>query len=149
VSGLKTVERPTTLLPRADWPTAWLPDEFAGLFRRLLGAGPEMESREWPFHSAFTVEEGDRETVLRAELPGFAPGEIAVEVRGDVLTVEAEHKEGEGKEAGRSYAHVKRAVALPSAVEPAGIEAAYRHGVLEVHLPHKAEAIGRRIEVKG
>jgi HSP20 family protein len=108
-----------------------------------------METRAWPFHSAFTVEEADRETVLRAELPGFAPEEIAVEVRGDVLTVEAEHGEGEGKEAGRSYAHVKRSLALPAAVEPAGIEAAYRHGVLEVHLPRKAEALGRRIEVKG
>jgi HSP20 family protein len=148
MSALKPIERPTALLPRTEAPPAWLPEEFATLFRRLFTGWPVMETQEWPFHNALTMEEGEKEMVLRAELPGFAPEEISVEVRGEELTIEAEHKEGEGKEAGRSYAHVKRTLALPSTVEPANIEAAYRHGVLEVHVPRKPEAVGRRIEVK-
>lgn len=37
---------------------------------------------------------------------------------------------------------------LPPEVELEKVEAVYRNGVLEVHLPRKPEAVGRRVEVK-
>src|ERR1700683_5291333 len=69
-------------------------------------------------------EEGDgTEVVVRVELPGFELEEVKVEVVGESLTVEAEHKEPvekkEGKEkekVERGYAHVKRMVTLPPEV---------------------------------
>jgi len=39
-------------------------------------------------------------------------------------------------------------VTLPTGVDVAGIEAFYRNGILEIHLPRTAEACGRKIEVK-
>jgi len=39
-------------------------------------------------------------------------------------------------------------VTLPPELELEKVEAIYRNGVLEVHLPRKPEVVGRRIEVK-
>jgi len=95
------------------------------------------------------MEEKDKEVVVRVELPGFAPEEVKVELFGERLTVEAEHREPEKKEKReRKYAHVKRELTLPSDVEREKTEAVYRNGVLEVHLPRKPEVVGRRVEVK-
>jgi HSP20 family protein len=97
----------------------------------------------------FETEEREKEVVLRAEMPGFEPGEIEATFRGNELTVRAEHAEpaeGEAKE--RRHARVERTVTLPPGVEPEKAEARYRSGVLEVHLPRTPEATPRRIEVK-
>jgi len=96
------------------------------------------------------MEEKDKEVVVRVELPRFEPSEVKVEMLGEWLTVEAEHKEAAEKEekTERSYAHVKRMVTLPTGIEAEKVEATYRNGVLEVHVPRKPEAAGRRIEVK-
>jgi len=86
------------------------------------------------------------------ELPGFEPTELKVELLGERLTVEAEHKAEkaeEGKErTEKVHAHVRRTVTLPPDLELAKAEAVYRNGVLEVRVPRKPEAAGRRIEVK-
>ena len=89
--------------------------------------------------------------MIRFELPGFEPAEVNVDLIGDRLTVEAEHKTEDKKEEGRNgrtYAHVKRTITLPPDVELDKMEAIYRNGVLEVHVPRAPEAVGRRIEVK-
>jgi HSP20 family protein len=143
-----------TVAPLPTWeePLGWLRSEMAPLFHRLLTTLP---TEEWPYRWGLTTDEKETEVVVRAELPGFTPEEVKVEVMGDHLTVEAEHKEikeakgeKEAKEAERVYAHVKRVVTLPPEVELAKAEATYRNGVLEVHLPRKAEAMAKRIEVK-
>jgi len=93
----------------------------------------------------------DKEIIVRAELPGFEPAEVRVELLGEVLTVEAEHREAAEKTAEaaeRTYAHMRREITLPAGVEAERIEATYRNGVLEIHLPRTPEAVGRRIEVK-
>lgn len=145
--------RTTAPLPRAETPFGWMPEEFGGLFNRLFTGWPVMETPEWPHWWGLTTEEKEKEVVVRAELPGFTPEEVKVEVKGELLTVEAEHKEVPEKEKGkekaeRTYARVRRVVTLPPEVEPEKAEAVYRHGVLEVRLPFKPEAVGRRIEVK-
>jgi len=145
-------KRETALLPRTETPFGWMPEEFEKLFTRFLTTWPVMETPEWRYPWGVTTEEKEKEVVVRFELPGFAPEEVKVEVVGELLTVEAEHKEkGKEKEkekAERAYAHVKRMVTLPPEVELEKVEAVYRNGVLEVHLPRKPEAVGRRIEVK-
>jgi len=139
-------------LPRAETPFRWLPEEFETLFNRFITGWPVMETPEWPYRWGLTIEEKEKEVVVRVELPGFTPEEVKVEVTGERLTVEAEHKEPEKNEekekVEREYAHVKREVSLPPEVEVEKVEAFFRNGVLEVHLPRKPEAVGRRIEVK-
>lgn len=142
--ALKPWTRRAPILPRAEFPFRWMPEEFSTMFNRLFG---EPEAR-WEM----TMEEKEKEILVRAELPGFEPAEVKVEVIGEYLKIEAEHKEPpveEGKEeAERKYVHVKREVTLPAGVEPEKVEAVYRNGVLEVHIPRKPETVGRRIEVK-
>jgi len=146
-------------LPRAETPFGWWMEEFAPLFNRFLEGWPMLEMPEWPYRWAMTTEEKEKEVIFRFELPGFAPEEVKVELTGEELKVEAEHKEPEEKaekiekeekpaKVERTYAHVKRVLTLPPGVEPEKVEALYRNGVLEVHLPRKPEVVGRRIEVK-
>jgi HSP20 family protein len=128
-----------------------MPEEFATLFNRFLNTWPVLERAEWPYAWGLTTEEKEKEFVIRVELPGFEPEEVKVDLLAERLTVEAEHKEPAEKAAEKTegaYAHVKRELTLPPGVELEKAEAVYRNGVLEVHLPRKPEAVGRRIEIK-
>lgn len=142
--------RMTALLPRTETPFGWLPEEFATLFNRLMPSWPIAEMPEWFYPRGMTMEEKEKEIVVRVELPGFEPGELKVEVLGERLTVEAEHREPAEKAetAERAHAHVKRVLTLPTGIETEKAEAVYRNGVLEVHVPRTPEVTGRRIEVK-
>jgi len=139
---------------RREFPFGWISEEFPALFNRLFTEWPVLEMPEWPVGWGMTTEEKEKEVVIRMEMPGFEAKEVTVEVTGERLTVEAEHKEPAEKaekgkeEVERAYTHVKRAMTLPPEVEPEKVEAVLRNGVLEVRIPRKAEAAGRRIEVK-
>jgi len=148
-------KRTVAPLPRAETPFRWFPEEFENLFNRFVTYLPVPEMAEWPFRWGLTMEEKEKEVIVRVELPGFMPEEVKVELLGERLMVEAEHKEPEKKEMEpekkemeREYSHVKRELTLPPELELEKAEAVYRNGVLEVHLPRKPEAVGRRIEVK-
>jgi HSP20 family protein len=148
---LPRTKRPMALLPRMETPFSWFPEEFGNLFNRFLIEWPTLEMPEWPLTWGVTTEEKEKEFVVRVEAPGFEPAEIKVDLLGERLTIEAEHKEPAEKgkeEAKRVYAHVKRVITLPPGVELEKAEAAYRNGVLEVRVPRKPEVMGRRIEVK-
>jgi len=143
--------RTRALLPRTETPFSWVPEEFTNLFNRFLTNFPPIsETFEWPYTWGLTMEDKEKELVLRVELPGYEPSEVKVELLGDRLTIEAEHKEPAKKveEAEGEYAHVKRVVTLPPTVELEKMVAVYRNGVLEVVVPRKVEAMARRIEVK-
>jgi len=136
-------------LPRAETPFPWFPEEFEKLFDRFLTTWPVMETAQWPYRWGLTMEEKEKEVLVKVELPGFTPEEVKVELIGERLIVEAEHKEPEKKEEEKmEYAHVKRELTLPPYVELEKLEVTYRNGILEVHLPRKPETVGRRIEVK-
>jgi len=137
------------LLPRAEFPFRWMPEEFATLVNRMFGAFPE--EYEWEPRWDMKVEENEKDYLVRAEMPGFEPNEVRVEVTADRLTIEAEHKappETGKEEAEKIYAHVKRMMTLPPNVDAEKAEAVYRNGILEVRVPRKPEAVGRKIEVK-
>jgi len=149
-------KRAVAPLPRAEMPFGFLPTEFANLFNRFFTDLPVLETPEWPNRWSMTAEELEKEFIFRVELPGFLPEEVMVELLGEELRVEAEHKvaaenaekEAVPKKTERTYAHVRRVLTLPAGVELEKAEALYRNGILEVHLPRKPEAVGRRIEVK-
>jgi HSP20 family protein len=93
------------------------------------------------------MEEREKEFVVRAEVPGFEANELVVNLTGNMLTIRAEHKVArEGKE--EVERRFERTFTVPTGVIPEKIEALYRNGVLEVHLPRSPEPEGRRIEVK-
>lgn len=140
-----------TLVPES-LPFAVMSREFDTLFDRFFGRWPldtpELDYPVW----ALRTEETEKEVIVRAEAPGFEVADFEVHLVGDVLTITAarkpvKEKEEEGKR--ETYtAEMKRYVTVPPGIEAAKVEAFYRNGVLEVHLPKSPEAAGRKIEVK-
>jgi HSP20 family protein len=134
-----------SVAPLARWeeaPFHLLRREMDTLLDRVFG--PELP---W----GLDVEVGDREVVVRAEAPGFEPAELELNLTGDTLTIRAEHaaekgKEGESREERRFM--LKRTLTVPPGIDVEKVAATYRNGVLEVHLPLRPEAVGRRIEVR-
>jgi HSP20 family protein len=139
------------LAPREATPFDLLRHEFASLFDRALAGWPVSFEAPWEMTEPWglEMEEGEKEVVVRAEMPGFEPSEIEVTLRDNLLTIRAEHREpGEEGAAERGTARLERKVLLPTGIVPENIEARCRNGVLEVHVPRAPEILPRRIEVK-
>jgi HSP20 family protein len=148
-------EKGRELAPYKGHPLAELRDEFDALFDRFLSRWAEPFGDLIPSRfGGLDVEDGDQEMVVRAEVPGFEPGEVDVQVSGNVLTVKAEKKEekkgkdGNGRYEERRYRTFHQRVTLPPGTDPDKIEARYKNGLLEVHVPKSEEAKGKRIPVK-
>jgi HSP20 family protein len=129
-----------------------LRSEFDELFERFFRGFPLMDwggGSNWGW--GLDVEETDKEVIVKAEAPGFEAEEFDLAVRGDTLTIRAEHKtESKDDKNGeyKSTRRIERMVRLPAGVDADRIEAKYRNGVLELKLPRTPEAVGRKIEVK-
>lgn len=72
-----------------------------------------------------------------------------VRINGDQLEIRAEHKVEQKEEAGTAYHYgtLYRSLPLPLGVEPDKIDARYRNGILELHLPKSEQGRGKRIAV--
>lgn len=94
------------------------------------------------------------EIVLRADLPGLEEKDIDISVDDGVLSIrgrrqeEREAREDDDYYSERLAGSFARSVSLPPGVEVDKIAATFMNGVLEVHIPKTAQAIGKRIEVK-
>lgn len=89
---------------------------------------------------------------LRADMPGVSRDRLDIQVNKDALTIEGEAKIDmpEGMEA--LYADVqstryRRSFVLSGELDTEKIEARLKDGVLSLHIPKRAEAKPRKIEV--
>lgn len=126
--------------------------EFDRLFGSLFDNGGRQVQRWVP---AMDLVEADDHFVLKADLPGLAEDDVAIEVQDNVLTIsgsrEAEH---ERKEKGwyrleRSYGTFSRSLTLPDGVDAEKVEANFDRGVLEIRVPKPEERKPRRISIGG
>jgi len=146
------------LIPRKrenENPLSLFRDEVDSLFDRFFGRGfsplalDEISGNGW----GLELEDKGNAFVVRAEAPGFEAEDFDVQVQGNVLTIKAERKQETGeKEKDKPYAYAERrlhrAVTLPAGADANKIEAKYRNGILELHLPKMPEAQGRRVTVQ-
>jgi HSP20 family protein len=145
--------RGRALSPRYDNPLALLRREFDSFFDDFFTRWPAPMTTGWGGWGV-DMEDAGKEVIVRAEAPGFEPSEFDVQLCGDQLCIRAEHKEegkegeGEGQAVSRRYGVYERRLTLPAGVEADKVEARYRNGVLEVHLPKTPDAVGRKIQVK-
>jgi HSP20 family protein len=105
------------------------------------------------------IYENNGNVVVEAELPRIDPKNIDIEVKDNVLKVEAkteEKKEEKGKGYYRkeiSSGYFRRALPLPVEVIGEKAEASYREGILKITIPKvqakKEEKEGIKIKVKG
>jgi len=134
-------------------------------FRDLLRMQEEM-SRAYDDRLAFRASESmgwtpacdifedGEEVVVRAELAGVEPKDVDIRFENGVLTLKGERKL-EKEEERENYHRVElaygtftRSFALPGTVDAEKIRAEAKNGVLAIHLPKKAEAKPRAIQVK-
>ncbi len=117
---------------------------------RLLARGGE--SMGWaPKVDIYEDEEG---VDLRFELAGVEPKDVDIRFENGVLTLRGERKlEKEEKKDNYhrvelSYGTFTRSFSLPATIDAEKIRAESKNGVLTVHLPKKAEAKPKSIQVK-
>jgi HSP20 family protein len=144
----RTAER--RLGREAEPPFGLMRRDLASLLERFFPSWPAMLE---PFEEVIKdveIVNKEKEVLVRAEVPGFEPAEVIVEVTGNLLTIRAEHKPKEVKPETPEefWSKFERTILLPVTVEPEKIEAVCKNGILEVTLPKKPEAVTRRIEVR-
>lgn len=102
------------------------------------------------------VSETDKEVVIEADIPGFDPKSITVDVSNNVLTISGKHEEAsdaKGKKWHRrertySYAEFTRQILLPEYADGSKAECRSKNGMLTVTIPKKPEAEPRRLSVR-
>jgi HSP20 family protein len=128
-------------------------NEFKALFDRFFNPWPLMfeplmeRERFW----GLELEETETEMVVRAELPGFAPEELEVNLRGNELLLRADKKievKENAKKPPYVERHYERVVTLPVETDPEKVDARYHNGVLEIRLPKPPAALVKRVPVK-
>lgn len=122
-----------------------------GLFNGELGRGEELSNRTW--RPAVDIRETDDAYMVNAELPGLTREDINITIENNVLKLTGERrfekdvKEEEFHRIERAYGSFTRAFSLPSRVDPVGIEASSKDGILTVRVPKAAEARPRKIDI--
>ena len=99
-------------------------------------------------------ENGDRELVIKVELPDMKREDIEITVENATLVlrgekkVDASVKEESFRRIERAYGAFSRSFSLPPTVDTTNVSADYKNGVLTVTLPQREEAKPKQIEVK-
>lgn len=137
-----------------------LTDPLAQFERVLDSVVPAFASpaRRQTWSPRVDVRETEDALTVSAELPGLTEGDIELNVRENVLTIEGE-KGGAAAEAEetyeketvyyseRHYGKFRRSLALPSHVNADEANATFTDGVLTVHLPKADSHRSRQIAI--
>src|SRR4030095_13698472 len=89
---------------------------------------------------------GDHELVLKGELPDMPLDESEISIENFVLTIKGEKKastdvkDEQYHHIERRYGTFSRSFSLPQTVDPTGVSAESKNGVLTVRLPLREEA---------
>jgi HSP20 family protein len=100
------------------------------------------------------LSETDAAYAVKAEIPGVKKEDIDVRIDGNQVTISAEikhdkeeKKDGRVLRSERRYGYASRSFSLAHDVDQAAADAKYANGVLELKLPKKAQATGKRLTV--
>jgi HSP20 family protein len=103
-------------------------------------------------------EDGSGNLIAEAELPGIDPKDINIEIKDNILKLEAKtEKKEEEKRKGyyrkeMSENYYKRVIPLPTEVKGEKAEASYKDGILKIIIPQvepkKEEKKGIKVKVK-
>jgi len=127
--------------------------EFDSLFRNLGAEAARGGATVFP---ALNISEDQQNVYVRAEIPGVTPADLEVAVEGDTLTIKGERRGIEPASGGKVSCHRReiesgrfsRALTLPTRVNPEGVTAAGKNGILLITLPKAEEVKPRRIDVR-
>ena len=121
---------------------------FTNLFDTPTGAGAPAPARRWI--PAMDLAETEDAYVLRADLPGLDPADVAIELQDRVLSISGERsfeREAGALRVERAHGAFRRTLTLPEGVDADAITAAFDKGVLTVRVPKPEERKPRRVEI--
>jgi len=97
------------------------------------------------------AEEADR-ILVKVEVPGMEEKDLQIHFQDGLLSIRGE-RQFERKDdrnyhrIERTYGSFNRSFSLPRSVDPSGIVANYRNGVLELEIPKREESKPRQIQI--
>lgn len=116
--------------------------QYSPFFARALR---RVEDQDVQWRPLADISETDKEYLIKAELPEVKKEDVKVTLDDGVLTItgerkhEQEHKEANEIRVESFYGTFSRSFSLPENIDPKGIQAESRDGVLRVRIP-KIEA---------
>lgn len=136
-------------------------DMFADLERlhrelqQAFEGGPSIRGATLGGFPAINVGSTPQSIELYAYVPGLEPDSIEVDLERGTLSIAGERASSLPQD-DKSVVHInqrfagrfRRAVSLPDDIDPDGVSADYRNGVLHVSVKRRAEAMPRRISVQ-
>jgi HSP20 family protein len=97
------------------------------------------------------IQERDDSLLLSFDLPGLTRDEIHLQVDAETLTLEGERRcevDSRGIRLERPMGHFRRSFQIGVPIDPSGVKATYRDGVLQVEVPKVAPAGPMRVRVE-
>ena len=146
--------KPRPLSRSRDFPffLSRLRDDFDSLFERFAmtwprGWGEVADGWRW----GLDVKDQDDAVIIRAEAPGFEPGDFDVQVHDGELTLRASRKTESKKEEGEEWSQREcfQSMTLPAGIDKNKVEATYRNGILTIKLPKTPEGKSQRVAGQG
>ncbi|NTV38896.1 MAG: Hsp20/alpha crystallin family protein [Demequinaceae bacterium] len=126
-------------------------DDVQRVFRQLFSDADATLSGA--FSPALDVEESDNDFTLHIEVPGVKPDDVEVSIEENVLTIAGsrdfyDERAAEGfRRIERRFGRFHRAVRLPDRVDPDGVSASYKDGMLTVTVPKSESAKPRKVAI--
>ena len=136
------------------WTGTSLKREMDRLFERFLDTPWNEPPSLGAWTPAIDVTEGPDSLVIKADLPGVDPKDIAVTLEGDLLTIKGEKEQKREDKAERqhrvetSWGAFMRSVHLPASVDASKVAATFKNGVVTITLPKASDAKGTTIPIK-
>lgn len=110
----------------------------------------EVEGADW--YPAADVYENATSYVVAVDVPGIDRSTLDISVDDDTLAIRGNKPDmpdiDTQHRTERPAGKFLRTFSVPASVDQTGIKADYRDGVLQVHLPKRAEPRAQRVEIK-
>jgi HSP20 family protein len=131
-------------------------DRLQREMQRAFEMGPSIRGFERGGFPALNVGSTPQSVELYAFAPGLDPSSIDVNLERGVLTIAAERTADLPREDEKTTVHInerfagrfRRVVSLPDDVDPNGVSAEYRDGVLHVNVKRREAVQPRRITIQ-
>lgn len=128
-------------------------DLFDRFFTMPMHFGRSLFSEE-NWYPSVDISEGNKEVIVKAEIPGVDRKDIDISLDGRLLTIKGEKKH-EKEESGEQYhrlessfGYYQRTIELPAAVDSSDVDATYKNGILKLKLKKMKENATKMIKVK-
>lgn len=141
-----------SLMRREPWDITPIREVFNRIFDETFSRLPFVGLGEW--RPSVDVLDRGTEFVIKADLPGYSPENIAITVDENSVQIsgetreEREVKEGSYQLRERNYGSFSRTIPLPAAIKTEEAKASFKNGVLEIRLPKVEAPKGRRLQIE-